>query len=202
MSESIDVIRKKRYSRNERRTQILQALVTMLEKNDGEKLSTARLAAEVGMSEAGLYRSFASKSEMFDALIDFIEDSILGLFSQIRSRSALTELDKVYSMLQVLLDFSALNPGLTAVLTGRALVFEKPELTKRLHLLLDRMEVAIKQVLREAVMNGELPEDFNLSGRASLLMSVVIGKWLKFVLSGFRERPLVDSHLITALLKS
>ncbi len=201
MSETVEVNRKKRYPRNERRKQILQALVQMLEENNGEKLSTARLATAVGMSEAGLYRSFASKGDMFDALIDFIEDSVLGLFTQIRANETVTEMDKVQAMVKVLLDFATLNPGLTSVLTGKALVFENPELTRRLRLLLDRMEVALKQTFREAVLKGEVPGDYNISGRASLVMSLVVGKWLRFVISDFKERPSMPPAVVGVLLK-
>ena len=201
MAETVEVTRKKRFPRNERRKQILQALVQMLEENSGEKLSTARLAAAVDMSEAGLYRSFASKAEMFDALIDFIEDSVLGLFGQIRANETMSEIEKAQTMVKVLLDFAALNPGLTAVLTGKALVFEKPELTRRLRLLLDRMEVGFKQTFREAVLKGELPGDYNLSGRASMVMAVVMGKWQRFVISDFKERPSMTPSLVSVLLK-
>lgn len=201
MTESVEMTVKKRFSRDERRRQILQALVQMLEENDGEKLSTARLAAAVGISEAGLYRHFGSKADMFDALIDFIEDSVLGLFTKIREDNTKAELDKVKTMVKILLDFAALNPGLSAVLTGKAVMFEKPELMKRLRLLLDRMEVALKQTLREAVMIGELPGDFNTSGRASLLMSVVTGRWQKFVISDFKETPRLNAAMVEVLLK-
>ena len=69
----------------ERRLRILQTLARMLETPKGERITTAALAARLECSEAALYRHFASKAQMFEGLIEFIEQSLFGVINQITS---------------------------------------------------------------------------------------------------------------------
>ena len=78
---------RKRPKPGERRVQILQALAAMLEQPGGERITTAALAARLEVSEAALYRHFASKAQMFEGLIEFIEQSVFSLISQITTRA-------------------------------------------------------------------------------------------------------------------
>ena len=126
---------------------------------------------------------------MFDALIGFIESSLLDLFAQIRDDDALTQIGRVQMMVSVMLDFSDANPGLTRVMTGQVLMKEDPKLTERMTHLYDKLEMGLRQTLREAVLAQEVPANFDSSARAGLLMYWVLGRWLRFVMTSFAVRP-------------
>jgi TetR/AcrR family transcriptional regulator len=175
----------------ERAIQILQALVTMLEDPDGMsegRVTTAALAKKVGVSEAALYRHFASKAKMFEGLIEFIESTLLGLTAQI-ARNDGSKLANVNMLIQVLLEFAVRNKGMTRVLVGDALMTENPRLQARMNDLLNNLETAIKQGLREATMSGELSKTDDVSARANAITSYVIGRWLRYSKSGFKASP-------------
>jgi TetR/AcrR family transcriptional regulator len=133
----------------QRKLQILQALAAMLEQPKGEKITTAALAARLDVSEAALYRHFASKAQMFEGLIEFIESSVFGLINQIAEREA-GGVDQAHAILQMLLGFAANNPGMTRVLIGDALVNEDDRLQLRMNQFYDKVELACKQSLRSA----------------------------------------------------
>lgn len=184
----VRVPRPSRATRN-RRSDILQTLAKLLEDPHCDRITTALIARKLDLSEAALYRSFPSKAAMFDALIGFVETSLLNLFAQIREDASLTNIGRVQVMVGVMLDFSDANRGLTRVMTGQVLMKEDPRLTERMTLIIDKLEMGLRQALREAVLARELPADFNAEGRASLIMNWVLGRWLRFVLTSFRVRP-------------
>ena len=157
-----------------RRKDILQTLAKLLEDPQCDRITTALIAKKLKLSEAALYRSFPSKGAMFDALIGFIESSLLDLFAQIRDDDALTQIGRVQMMVSVMLDFSDANPGLTRVMTGQVLM---------------KLEMGLRQTLREAVLAQEVPANFDSSARAGLLMNWVLGRWLRFVMTSFAVRP-------------
>ncbi|KWK22071.1 dihydroorotate oxidase [Burkholderia stagnalis] len=186
----------------ERRVHILQTLAAMLEAPKREKITTAALAARLDVSEAALYRHFASKAQMFEGLIEFIESTLFGLINQIAAK----EPDGVLQARAVglmLLNFAAKNPGMTRVLTGEALVGEHERLVERVDRMIERIEAAVKQSLRIAVMESNarrdgsphaagavpLSADYDPAARASLLVSYVIGRWHRFARSGFSKAP-------------
>ena len=177
----------------ERKTQILQTLAGMLEQPQGEKITTAALAAKVGVSEAALYRHFASKAQMFEALIEFIEESVFSLVNQITQ----TERDgraQVQRMISMLLNFAEKNPGMVRVLIGDALVHEDARLQTRINQLLDRIESSLKQGLQlsaAAPGNGGngAPSGTLASAQANALCAFVIGRWELFAKSGFKRAP-------------
>jgi TetR/AcrR family transcriptional regulator len=177
----------------ERKTQILQTLASMLEQPQGEKITTAALAAKVGVSEAALYRHFASKAQMFEALIEFIEESVFSLVNQITQ----TERDgraQVQHMVSMLLNFAEKNPGMVRVLIGDALVNEDARLQTRINQLLDRIESSLKQALQLIVAapgnggNGASSSTL-ASAQANALCAFVIGRWELFAKSGFKRVP-------------
>jgi len=131
-----------------RRQQILESLAYMLEEHKGARITTARLAAEVGVSEAALYRHFPSKARMFESLIEFIEQSIFTRINIIVSQSSM-EGDRVGQIINLVLTFASRNPGISRILTGEALTGEQDRLRLRVAQLFNRLEVQIKQVLRE-----------------------------------------------------
>ena len=173
----------------ERRLQILQTLATMLESPRGEKITTAALAARLEVSEAALYRHFASKAQMFEGLIEFIESSVFGLINQIAEREA-GGVDQAHAILQMLLSFAANNPGMTRVLIGDALVHENERLQTRINQLLDRIEATLKQSLKIAATQGVLAVDHDFAAHANALRCFTLGRWHQFVKSGFRDDPL------------
>jgi TetR/AcrR family transcriptional regulator len=172
----------------ERRLQILQTLAGMLEAPKAEKITTAALAARLDCSEAALYRHFASKAQMFDGLIEFIETSLFGVINQI-SGSEPDGMRQVELILALLLNFSRRNRGMTRVLIGDALVNEKERLQARINALLDRIETAIKLALRIAATQGSLSPNADFAGLANLLLCYVIGRWQQYVKSGFKREP-------------
>jgi TetR/AcrR family transcriptional regulator len=171
----------------QRKLQILQALAAMLEHPKGEKITTAALAARLSVSEAALYRHFASKAQMFEGLIEFIESSVFGLINQIAEREE-RGIDQAQAILQMLLAFAANNPGMTRVLIGDALVGEDERLQLRMNQFYDKVELACKQALRLAVTQGHGVED-DVAARASMLVSYVTGRWHRFAKTGFKQHP-------------
>ena len=137
----------------QRKLQILQALASMLEQPKGDKITTAALAARLSVSEAALYRHFASKAQMYEGLIEFIESTVFGLINQISEREE-GGVEQAHAILQMLLGFAASNPGMTRVLIGDALVGEDDRLQARMNQFYDKIELAFKQALRVAVTQG------------------------------------------------
>lgn len=182
----------------QRKLQILQALASMLEHPKGEKITTAALAARLSVSEAALYRHFASKAQMFEGLIDFIETSVFGVINQIVENEE-RGVDQAHAILQMLLSFAANNPGMTRVLIGDALVNEDERLQLRMNAFYDRVELACKGALRLAVTQGHGSEA-DVAARASLLVSYVTGRWHRYAKSGFRQHPSDGSGVQLSLL--
>ena len=175
--------------RGDRKLQILQTLAEMLERPAAEKITTAALAARLDVSEAALYRHFASKAQMFEGLIEFIEATLFGLINKITSEetNGLKQLEAITAML---LSFAQKNRGMTRVLIGDALVHENERLQVRINQLHDRVEATFKQALRFAVSQNELPALPDPAARANLIMSFVTGRWHQFAKSGFRRDPM------------
>jgi len=171
-----------------RRLQILQTLASMLEDPRGEKVTTAALAAKLEVSEAALYRHFASKAQMFEGLIEFIETSIFGLINDISSMEQ-SGRRQARRIVQMLLEFAQTNRGMTRVLIGDALVNENDRLQDRMNQLLDRIEASLRQSLRVSVTQGEMPADLDTGARAALALAFVVGRWHRFAKSGFRKQP-------------
>ena len=182
----------------QRRMQILQALAEMLEQPKGDKITTAALARKLEFSEAALYRHFASKAQMFEGLIEFIETSVFSLINQITERQD-DGLAQARDMVAMLLQFAASNPGMTRVLIGDALVNEDERLQQRMNQFYDRVELALKQALRVAAAEGQAPEA-EVTARASMLASFVLGRWHRYAKSGFKQHPAQDAALQIALL--
>lgn len=172
----------------ERRLQILQTLAEMLQQPQSEKITTASLAARLDVSEAALYRQFASKAQMFEGLIEFIEQTLFGLINKITSeeQNGVRQLDAILSML---LGFAQKNQGMTRVLIGDALVNEDNRLQARINQLHDRIEAIVRQSLRIAASQGEIPSETDATARANLIMCYVVGRWHQFAKSGFKRVP-------------
>lgn len=173
----------------ERRLQILQALADMLQTPGGERVTTAALAARLGVSEAALYRHFASKAQMFEGLIDFVEQSVFGLVQQIEARQP-QPLAQVPLVVTMVLQFAEKNPGMARVMAGDALVGEHERLTARVALLFDKLESALKLRLREA---GH-PDAVALG---AVLVAFVTGRLQRYARSGFQRPP--TEHLADCL---
>ena len=173
----------------ERKQQILQVLAEMLQNPKGEKITTAALAARLDVSEAALYRHFASKAQMFEGLIEFIEETLFGLINKItgEEKNGLKQLEAITAML---LGFAQKNRGMTRVLIGDALVHENERLQLRINQLHDRVEATLKQALRFATSQNDLPALPDPAARANLIMSFVTGRWHQFAKSGFKRDPL------------
>jgi TetR/AcrR family transcriptional regulator len=171
-----------------RKLQILQTLATMLEDPKGEKVTTAALAARLGVSEAALYRHFASKAQMFEGLIEFIETTVFGLINEISARET-SGLRQVRAIVAMLLEFAQTNKGMTRVLIGDALVNENERLQERINQFIERIEASLKQSFRIAVSEHEVAENFDTSARAALVVAFVVGRWHRFAKSGFRKVP-------------
>lgn len=182
----------------ERKLQILQALAAMLEHPKGEKITTAALAAKLEVSEAALYRHFASKAQMFEGLIEFIESTVFGLINQISEQQE-NGLAQVQAIAVMLLNFAERNPGMTRVLIGDALVNEDERLQLRMNQFVERVELALKQALRVAVTQGEAQEG-EVAARANMITSLVLGRWHRFAKSGFKQSPSENAQAQIALL--
>jgi TetR/AcrR family transcriptional regulator len=173
----------------ERRDQILQVLAEMLENPRLEKITTAALAAKLDVSEAALYRHFASKAQMFEGLIEFIEKTLFGLINKLTAEEK-NGIRQVEGILSLLLGFAKKNPGMTRVLIGDALVNENDRLQARVNQLHDRLEATLKQSLRFDSSDKENADNVGISAQANMLMCYVVGRWHQFAKSGFKRDPL------------
>ena len=199
---TVPCVRRKRPRPGERRVQILQTLAAMLEQPGSDRVTTAALAARLEVSEAALYRHFASKAQMFEGLIEFIESTVFGLVNQITEREAGGSV-QARRIVVMLLQFGEKNPGMVRVMVGDALVFEHERLTLRMNQFFDRVEGQLRQCLRLAAgpadgavglgQGGGLspvsPPTAVASAVASGLTALVVGRLQRFARSGFRRSP-------------
>ena len=188
---------RKRPKPGERRVQILQTLAGMLEQPGAERITTAALAAKLDVSEAALYRHFASKAQMFEGLIEFIETSVFTLVNQIVEREPTPTL-QAQKIATVLLQFGEKNPGMTRVMVGDALVFEHERLIARMNQFFDRVELQLRQSLRAAAESkGSATPTVDAQALASALTSLIVGRLQRYARSGFKRLP--TEHLEPAL---
>lgn len=191
---------RKRPKPGERRVQILQALATMLEQPGAERVTTAALAARLEVSEAALYRHFASKAQMFEGLIEFIEQSVFGLVNQLSEREADAQV-RSRKLVTLLLQFGEKNPGMTRVMVGDALVFENDRLQQRMNLFFDKIESALKQNLREAsLLTGAVTPTVDAQADASVITAFCVGRLQRYARSGFKRSPSESLEHSLALL--
>jgi TetR/AcrR family transcriptional regulator len=188
---------RKRPKPGERRVQILQTLAAMLEQPGSERITTAALASKLDVSEAALYRHFASKAQMFEGLIEFIEQSVFTLANQITERESVGAV-QAQKVLTVLLQFGEKNPGMTRVMVGDALVFENDRLLVRMNQFFDRIESQLRQSLRAAAESaGSSTPTVDANAQASVLTAFAVGRLQRYARSGFKRVP--TEHLDQAL---
>ena len=188
---------RKRPRPGERRVQILQTLAAMLEQPGAERITTAALAARLEVSEAALYRHFASKAQMFEGLIEFIESSVFTLVNQIVEREP-SGVAQAHKVLAVLLQFGEKNPGMTRVMVGDALVFEHERLGARMNQFFDKLEAQLRQSLRLVAESAGSPTPtVDAQVRAGVLTAFALGRLQRYARSGFRRSP--TEHLDAAL---
>jgi TetR/AcrR family transcriptional regulator len=192
---------RKRPKPGERRIQILQALAAMLEQPAGERITTAALAARLQVSEAALYRHFASKAQMFEGLIEFIEQSVFTLANQIVEREQgedpATGARQSSRIVAMVVQFAEKNPGMSRVMVGDALVFENERLQQRMNQFFDKIEATLKQCLRTGTSQTSQTPTADAQVRASVLTAFVVGRLQRFVRSGFKRLP--SEHLEASL---
>lgn len=175
-------------AKQDRKQEILAALATMLETSPGQRITTARLAAEVGVSEAALYRHFPSKAKMFEGLIDFTEDALLSRVNQILENEKDTVV-RCEMIVRLVLTFVERNPGITRILTGDALLGEHERLRGRVLGVFEKIEANLKQVLRERRLREQVRGSLDEGMLANLVMAYADGKIVQFVRSEFRRVP-------------
>ena len=188
---------RKRPRPGERRLQILQTLAGMLEQPGAERVTTASLAAKIGVSEAALYRHFASKAQMFEGLSDFVDQSVIGLIRQVTDREPAGP-QQAGRIVALLLQFAEKNPGMSRVMVGDALVLEHERLQERINLLFDKIEAQLRQSLRDANTASTTPT-VDTQVQASVLVAFMQGRLQRFARSGFKRLP--SEHLQAALAR-
>ena len=186
---------RKRPRPGERRLQILQTVANMLEQPGAERITTASLAAKIGVSEAALYRHFASKAQMFEGLIDFVDQSVIGLIRQVTDREPPGP-QQAARIVALLFQFAEKNPGMSRVMIGDALVLEHERLQERINLLFDKIEAQLRQSLKG--MESATPTA-DVQVTASLLVAFMQGRLQRFARSGFKRLP--SEHLQAALAR-
>ena len=200
MADIDEIPPRKRPKPGERRVQILQALAGMLEQPGAERITTSALAARLDVSEAALYRHFASKAQMFEGLIEFIEQSVFTLVNQIVERETVHAV-RVRKLVTMVLQFAEKNPGMTRVMAGDALVFENDRLQERMNQFFDKLESTLKQSLREAAAldNADAPT-VDAQVRASVVTAFMMGRLQRFSRSGFKRLPSENLEASLALV--
>lgn len=175
--------------KSNRKDEILQTLVKMLESNQNSvRVTTASLAKEVGVSEAALYRHFSSKQAMFESLIEFIDNALFSLINITLEEEKQTE-PRLKHIFILLLRFAEKNPGLTRIMTGHALACEDPKLSQKVSQLLNRIEVQFKQVLRERKLREGVALAVDETLLASQLFAIYEGLINRYVRSHFTFIP-------------
>src|SRR5450830_96197 len=196
-SSAAEAAARKRPKPGERRVQILQALAAMLEQPGAERITTSALAAKLGVSEAALYRHFASKAQMFEGLLEFIEQSVFTLVNQITERET-EPAARTRKLVVMVLQFAEKNPGMARVMVGDALVFENERLQERMNLFFDKLESSLKQRLRDAAAaSGAATPTVDAQVRASVIVAFMVGRLQRFARSGFKRLP--SEHLEASL---
>ncbi|VWX60537.1 Nucleoid occlusion factor SlmA [Burkholderiales bacterium 8X] len=191
---------RKRPKPGERRLQILQALAAMLEQPGGERVTTAALAARLEVSEAALYRHFASKAQMFEGLIDFIEKTVFTLVNQIVERDPPGS-EQAARIVAMLMQFAEKNPGMTRVMVGDALVYENERLQSRMNHFFDKLEAVMRNALRQSAADGgSAVPSVDAKVRAAVLTAFMVGRIQRFARSGFRLAPTDNLEAATALM--
>src|SRR5205809_6521360 len=184
-------------AKGERSLEILKALAHMLEAPKWERITTAALAEKLDVSEAALYRHFASKAQMFEGLIEFIEQSVFTLANQITERETAGKV-QAHKVVTVLLQFGERNPGMTRVMVGDALVFENDRLLVRMNQFFDRIESQLRQSLRIAAeADGSITPTVDANAQASVLTAFSVGRLQRYARSGFKRMP--TEHLGAAI---
>tara|TARA_B110000503_G_scaffold137974_1_gene223180 strand:+ start:147 stop:758 length:612 start_codon:yes stop_codon:yes gene_type:complete len=183
-----------------RKVQILQSLATILEQSPGGRITTARLAKHVGVSEAALYRHFPSKAKMFEALIEFIEDTIFSRITHIMKEEMQAD-KRCEKILGLILAFCERNPGITRILTGDPLAGETERLRQRVNQLFDRIEAQLRQIMREMPLRGEQKPSTDPVVAANLLLSLVEGRIGQYVRSDFERKPTTEWHVQWQVLR-
>jgi len=177
-------------AKQSRKQAILEALASELEQNPGKRITTAQLAKGLGVSEAALYRHFPSKARMFEGLIEFAEDTIFSLISQIMDNETDT-IVRCEKIITLLLTFSAKNPGISSILVGTALTGETERLRQRVNQFFDRLETQFRQILRERELSLNEAGGRPVNETANLLLTVVEGHLQQYVRTEFRQSPLI-----------
>ena len=183
----------------ERKLQILQTLAEMLEQPRAARITTAALAAKMQLSEAALYRHFASKAQMFEGLFEFIETTIFTLVNQIIANEP-NGVEQARKIAIMLMTFAERNKGMTRVLSGDALVTEDERLQGRITQITDRIEAVFKQSLRQAITSDTLNPTVEITPLAAALTHIVLGSWLRFAQSGWQATPSTHMHAQLRLL--
>lgn len=177
--------------RSSRREQILQALARMLETHPGSRITTAKLAQEVGVSEAALYRHFPSKARMFEGLIEFAEEAVFSRISRILDEES-GVIKRCEKILVLILNFCEKNPGITEILMGNALLGETPRLQQRVNQFFDRIESQLRQIIKEAELREGMRPTLLVNALANLLLASIEGRLHQFVRSGYKQLPMVQ----------
>ena len=189
---------RKRPQPGERRVQILQALAGMLEQPGMERITTAALAARLDVSEAALYRHFASKAQMYEGLIEFIEQTVFSLVNQIVAQAGHSGIRQASKVVAMVMHFAEKNPGMSRVMVGDALVFEHARLQQRMNLFFDKIESTLKQSLRPAAdLSGSATPSVDAQVQATVLTAFLMGRLQRFARSSFKRLP--SEHLDASL---
>ncbi len=184
-----------------RRQQILEVLAQELESNPGTRITTAALAEAVGVSEAALYRHFASKAKMFEALIDFAEESVFSLTNKILEQEKDVTV-RCERLIQLVLGFSERNPGITRVLLGDALIGENERLRARVGKFFERLETQLKQILREANLTEGPRTMAPIDAAANGIIALIEGRMSQYVRTNFQIKPTAYSAEQWLVLKA
>lgn len=183
--------------RGERRQDILETLAHLLETAPSVPVTTAQLAAAVGVSEAALYRHFPSKARMYEGLFEFIEEALFSRINRICAEP-FSSSEKIDQVLRFWLAFADKNHGLAYLLQGSVLASENERLRERLNQLYERLETHLRLILREATLRDGAPSPLVC---AQLLLAVADGRVAQATRTGFRRLASADWDAQWAILQ-
>lgn len=171
-----------------RQLDIMQSLAKMLGEKGPVKITTSLLSKECGITEAAIYRHFPSKRKIYSGLVDFCEQNIFDLITNINTSDG-DELEKTKRMLILLVTFSEKNPGLARLLTREAFSVDETSLDERIGQMMSKIELLIKQNLQKYEQETKKKLALPTASAANLLLACSEGIIQQFVRSGFQDTP-------------
>ena len=158
-----------------RQQQIIDAARVLIFKYGSEHLTVKRIAAEVGISEAAIYRHFKSKKSILSFLLSHIEQTLLAdIFSE-KTKAEPVTIDSLGKCIQKHFSAIALRKGISFQVIAEIISLGDRKLNKQAAQTIDRYISRLRELLATGVRHGSIRPDIDLEAAAMLLFGLVQG---------------------------